>query len=145
MVGGGVGVGINRGDLVLSRGHLVVLGLCKYTQLPQLQVQVLHESGDSGPDGAIIVVIQLLPLGGTGAKQGAAAQLQILPLLIHALVNEKVLLLRANLGDHVLGLRISEQAQDAQALLIQPAHGAQQGSLLIQHLAAVGAEYRGDI
>ena len=45
----------------------------------------------------------------------------------------------------MLGIRVAEKAQNAQALLIQPAHGAQQGGLLIQHLAAVGAEHRGDI
>ena len=45
----------------------------------------------------------------------------------------------------MLGLCISEQAQDPHALLIQPAHGAQQGRLLVQHLPAVGAEHRRDV
>ena len=141
----GVGIGIYRRDLMLGRSHLIVLGFGEYTQLPQFQVQIMHELRYPGPDGAVVVVVQLLSLGRPGTEQRSAAQLQILPLLIDLLINKEILLLRSHLGDHMLGLRVAEQPQNADALLIQPAHGAQQGGLLIQYLPAVGAEYRGDI
>ena len=57
--------------------------LAQHAQLPQLLIQILHEGGHPGLDGTVVVVVQLLPLGGLGAEQGAAAQRQVLPLLIH--------------------------------------------------------------
>ena len=96
LVTGGVGVGVDGRDLVLGGGDLVVLRLGQHTQLPQLLVQLPHEGSDPGLDGAVVVVVQLLPLGGTGAEQRAAAELQILPEVIHFPVNEEVLLLRSN-------------------------------------------------
>ena len=64
LVAGGVGVGVDRGHLMLGGGHLVVLGFAEHAQLPQLLIQILHIGGDPGPDGAIVVVVQLLSLGG---------------------------------------------------------------------------------
>ena len=45
----------------------------------------------------------------------------------------------------MVGLGVAEQTQNAQALLVQAADGAQEGGLFIQGLAAVRAENRGDI
>ena len=91
------------------------------------------------------MVVQLLALGGAGAEQGAAAELQVLPQVVHLLVDQEVLLLGAHLGDDVLRLCVAEQAQDADALLIQHADGAEEGSLFVQSLAAVRAEDGGDV
>ena len=91
------------------------------------------------------MVVQLLPLGGLCAEQRSAAQLQVLTPFVHLLVDEEVLLLRADLGRDVLGPGVAEQPQDTDAGSVQLTHGAQQRRFLIQRLSAVRAEYRGDI
>ena len=144
VVAGDVGVAVYGGVLVLGGSHLVVLRLGEHTQLPQLHVQLVHKGRHTGLDGAVVVVVQLLSLGRLRAEQGAAAQPQILPAAIVLLVDEEVLLLRAYLGDDVLGLGVAEQPQDAHALLIQRVHGAQQGRFLVQRIAGIGAEDGGD-
>ena len=145
LVAGGVGVGVDGRDLMLGGRHLIVLRLGQHTQLPQLLVQLLHERGDPRLDGAVVVVVQLLPLGGPGAEQRPAAELQVLPEVIHLPVDEEILLLRAYLRDDMLRLRVAEQPEDADALPVQLPHGAQQRRFLVQRLPAVGAEDGGDI
>ena len=144
MVAGHVGVAVDRSVLMLGRGHLIVLRLGEDTQLPQLYIQFVHKRGNPGLNGTVIVVVQLLPLGRLCTEQRPAAQPQILPAAIVRLIDQKVFLLRANLGDHVLGLRITEEPQNADALLIQRVHGAQQRRLLVQRIAGVGTEDGGD-
>ena len=145
LVAGGVGIGVDGCDLMLGGSHLVVLRLSKHAQLPQLLIQLPHERGHTGLDGTIVVVVQLLALGGAGAEQRAAAQLQIFPLAVYLLIDQEILLLGAHLRRDVLRLGVAEQPQDADALLIQHAHGAQQRRFLVQRLPAVGAEDGGDI
>ena len=144
-VAGGVGVGVDGRDLMLGGSHLVVLRLCQHAQLPQLLVQLPHEGRHAGLDGTVVVVVQLLPLGGAGTEQRAPAELQILPKLVHLLVDQEILLLGTDLRNDVLRLRVAEQAQDADALLVKHVHGAQQGRFLVQRLPAVRAEDGGDI
>ena len=126
-------------------GHLVVLGLGQDAQLPQLFIQLFHKGSHTGLDGAVVVVLQLLALGGLGPEQGAAAEHQVLPALVELPVHQEVLLLRAHRGDDPLGGLVAENAQDAQGLAGEVLHGAQQGGFLVQHLPAVGAERRGDV
>ena len=124
LVAGGVGVGVDGGHLMLGGGHLVVLGLAEHAQLPQLLVQVLHVGGHPGTDGAEVVVLQLLALGGLGAEQGAAGHPQILPLGVLGLVDQEILLLWANLRHHPLGLGVAEEPQDPDGLAADLLHGA---------------------
>ena len=91
------------------------------------------------------MVLQLLALGGLGAKQRPAGVEQVRPLVVELLVDEEVLLLRAHGGHHPLGLVIPEQPQQPQGLLGQRLHRAEQRRLLVQHFPAVGAEGRGDV
>ena len=144
MVAGGVGVGVDGGHLMLGGGHLVVLGFAEHAQLPQLLIQILHIGGDPGPDGAIVVVVQLLSLGGLCAEQGPAAHSQVLPLLIEGLVNQKILLLRPYLGSDPLRLCVAEEPEDADRLAADLVHGPQKRRLLVQGFAGVGAEDGGD-
>ena len=144
LVAGGVGIGEHRRHLMLSRGYLVVLGFAEHAQLPQLLIQILHIGGDPGPDGAIVVVVQLLSLGGLCAEQGPAAHSQVLPLLIEGLVNQKILLLRPYLGSDPLRLCVAEEPEDADRLAADLVHGPQKRRLLVQGLAGVGAEDGGD-
>ena len=144
VVAGGVGVGIDGSHLVLSGGRLIVLGLAVNTQGPEVFVQVLHEGCYPGTDGAVIVVIQLLTPGRLGTKQGAAGHPQIRPLVVQLLIYQKVLLLRADTGNDLMGLCVPEQPQNADSLPADILHGAQQRRLFVQRVTAVGAQNGGD-
>ena len=140
VVRGDVGGGIDGGQLVLSRGDLVVFRLGQDAQLPQLDVQLVHVSLDPGPNGAEILVIQLLSLGWLGAVKGPARDQQVLALLISVLVHQKVFLLRPHGGAHPLDVLVAEQLQDPHGLPVQGLHGPQKRRLFVQSFAAVGAE-----
>ena len=43
VIAGGIGIGINGSQFMLTGGALVVLGLAQNTQPPQLLIQILHE------------------------------------------------------------------------------------------------------
>ena len=144
LVGGAVGGGIDGGKLVLGGSHLIVFRLGEDAQLPQLGVQLLHKGGDAGLDGAEVVVVQLLPLGGLGTEQRPAGVDQIPALLVQRLVDQEVFLLRADRRRHVLDLLAAEQLQHPESLPVQRLHAAKEGRFLIQRLSAVGAERRGD-
>ena len=136
---------VDGSQLMLSGSHLVVLGLGRYAQLPQLLVHIIHKVRDPLPDHAEIVIVQLLALGRHGAKEGPAGKNQILALQIFLPIHQEILLLRAHGGGHPVGGRVPEQAQQAQSLLIDRLHGTQKRRLLIQSLALVRAEGRRDI
>ena len=145
LVAGGVGIGEDGRDLVLGGRDLVVLRLGQHPKLPQLLVQLPHERGHPGLDGAVVVVVQLLPLGGLCTEQRPAAELQILPQVVYLPVDEEILLLRTHLRGDVLCLRVAEQPEDADALPVKLPYGAQQRCFLVQRLPTVGAEDGGDI
>ena len=114
------------------------------TQFPQFCVQFLHIGFYPGFDSAEVVIIQFLPLGRLCTEQSPTAEDQILPLFIHGLVDQKILLLRAYAGMDALDVLIAEELQDPKGLLVQRLHGSQQRCFLIQGLATVGTERRGD-
>ena len=144
VVAGGVGVGIDGSHLVLGGGRFVVLGLAVNTQSPEVFVQVLHEGCYPGTDGAVIVVIQLLTAGRLGTEEGAAGHPQVLPLVVHLLIHQEVLLLRAYAGDDPAALSVSEQPEDPDGLTAHVLHGPQQRRLFVQRVTAVGAQDGGD-
>ncbi len=65
-------------------------------------------------------------------------------LLVVLLGDEEVLLLGADGGGHAVGRVVAEQVEHAAALRLDGLHGAQKRRLLVQRLAGVGAEGRGD-
>ena len=67
-----VGLGVDGRQLMLGRSHLVMLGLGRHPQLPELLVKLLHERAHPLPDHAVVVVVHLLALGRHGSEQGAA-------------------------------------------------------------------------
>ena len=144
VVGGDVGRGVNRGQLVLRRGDLIVLRLGKDAELPQLFVQVCHIFGHAGLDDAEIVVVHLLALGRLRAEERPAAVDEILALFIHRAVDEEVFLLGSDRGADAFDVLIAEQLQDAHRLLVERLHRAEQRRLFVERLAAVGAEGRRD-
>ena len=143
VVDGDVGGVEDGGQLMLAGSYFVVLGLGGDAQLPQLFVQLLHESGDLGADDAEVVLFQLLTLGGRCAEEGAAGEDEVLTGFVVFLLNKEVLLLGADGGGDIVHI-LAEELQDADGLIGQRVHGAQQGSLLVQRLAGVADECSGD-
>ena len=143
VVDGHIGGVVDGGQLMLAGSYFVVLGLGGDAQLPQLFVQLLHESGDLGADDAEVVLFQLLTLGGRCTEEGAAGEDKVLTGLVVFFLNKEVLLLGADGGGDVIHV-LAEELQDADGLIGQRVHGAQQGSLLVQRLAGVADECSGD-
>ena len=135
---------IDGSQLMLRGSHLVVLGLCGHAQLPQLYVQILHESADALSDHAEVMILQLLSLGGGRAEQRTAGEDQVGSLQIFLTVNQEILLLRSDGGRHLGRLRIAEQPYNTERLLAHRLHGTKQRRLLIQRLSRIGAECRRD-
>ena len=64
-------------QLELPGGDLIVTGPGGDAQLVQLPVDLHHEALNALVDGAEVVVVELLSLGGVGPEQGPAGQHQI--------------------------------------------------------------------
>ena len=118
VVGGDIGGGEDGGKLVLGRSNLVVLSFGVDPQFPEFLVQILHKCLYPGFDSPKIVVIQFLALWRLGAKQGPAAEHQILSLLVELFIHQEILLFRANSGVNVDGLLVAKEAEDAQRLTV---------------------------
>ena len=86
LVAGRVGVAVNRRHFVLGGRHFIVLGLGEHPELPELVVEVLHIGGDSWPDRAKIVILQLLSSGRLGSEERPSGHDQVFPLGIELLV-----------------------------------------------------------
>ena len=132
----------DRRELVLGRRDLVVLGLDRDAELPELVVDLLHEVVDRGADGAEVVLLQLLALDRLAAKERAPAVDEVGARLVVLLLDEEVLLLRADGGEDALGLAAKER-EHALGLLLEGDLRAQKRSLLVERLARVGDEGRG--
>ena len=143
LVDGLVDLAIDRCELMLAGSNLVVLGLGGNAKRPQFIVQVLHIGRDGGADSAKVVLLELLALAGSGTKEGAAGDDQVLALAIGVLLDQEVLLLVAHGRNDLLG-GLAKQRQNALRLTRERGHGTQQRGLLVQGLARVGAESRGD-
>ena len=131
------------GELVLAGGHLVVLGLGRYGELPEFVVELLHEGVHRGSDGAEVVLLELLSLAGLGSEERAPGETQVGARLEVLLLDEEVLLLEPDRGDHAPRLT-SEKGQHALCLLLERDLRAQQRRLLVERLAGVGDEGRGN-
>ena len=109
-------------QLMLCRGHLIVLGLCRDTKLPEFLIDIPHERRNSLAEGSEVVVIQLLPLRRHRPEQGSACVDEILSLLERVLVNQEILLLWSDGRRHFFGLVVSEEPQQPERLCIDRIH-----------------------
>ena len=100
----------------------------------------MHEAADALPDGAVVVVVQLLALGRRSAEQRPAGVDQVFSLLVVFEIDQEILLLRAHIGDYPLRGGVPEKPEDPEGLGVQSLHGAEKRGLFVQGLAAVGAE-----
>ena len=121
-----------------------MLCFCEYAKAPQLFVNVLHEGLYTGLDNTEVVVFQLLAFGGLCSVEGTPRIDKVLTLIEGFLVYEEVFLLRPNrrlYGGYVV---LTKQLQYAECLTVDSFHRAEQGGFLVQSIAAVRAECRGD-
>ena len=116
-------VGADRGRLVdrrhleLARRDLVVAGLGRDAEAPQLAVEIHHEREDPLADRAEVLVLELLALGRRGAEQGPAGQEQVGPLLGEPAVDEEVLLLGTDVREDAAGVVLPNQRRTRSACL----------------------------
>ena len=144
VVGADVGVLEDRRELILVGRHLVVAGLDRHAQLLQLALGVEHVGEDPLGDGPEVVVVELVALGRLGAEQRAARGDQVGTLEVVLLVDEEVLLLGSDGGEHPRRLAVAEQLQRADRRLRQRVHRAQQRDLVVQRLAGPRCEGGGN-
>ena len=140
---GQVGLLEHRSHLELVWRHLVVAGGDRDAQFVGLAFEVLHEGHHAGRNAAEVVVIQLLPLGRGRAKQGASALAQVRTGIVEGLVDQEVLLLPAEGGDH-LGDVLVEVLADVRGGLVYGREGLEEWRLVVEGLARVGDEDGGD-
>ncbi len=133
----------DRGKLMLARCNLVVLGLCRDAELPELVVELLHELVHGRTDGAEVVLLELLALGRLAAEEGAAREDQVRTLLVVVLLDQEVLLLRADGREDAVRI-LAEEGKHTLCLLLECDLGTQKRRLLVESLARVGDEGRRD-
>ena len=144
VVCGNVGSGEDGRQLVLCGSHLVVLCLGQDSQLPEFFIEFLHICLDAGFDGAEVVVLQFLALGSGCSEEGPACVDQVFSFLIILFIYQEIFLLRAYrclYGFHIL---ISEEVHNPEGLAVDGLHAPQKRRFLVERVAAVGAEGRGD-
>ena len=129
---------VDRRHLELAGRDLVVAGLGRDAEAPQLAVDVHHEGEDPLADRAEVLVLQLLALGRRGTEQGPPGQQQVRPLLGQPPVDQEVLLLRPDVGEDPLGRRVVEPAEDPQRLRAERLLGPQERDLEVERLAGIG-------
>ena len=112
MVGGEVGVLVDRGDFVLGRGHFVVPRLDRNAELEQLALDFEHEGQHALRNRAEVVIFELLALRRLGAEQRAAGVEQVGPGEEEVAVDQEVFLLGAGGRRDKRAVRLAEQLQD---------------------------------
>ena len=143
VVDGEVEVLEDRRKLELRGRDLVVARLRGDAELPENLLHLGHELQDARTDRAEVVVVELLVLRGRGAEHGASGLQEVGTLHVEAAVDQEVLLLRAERHRNV-SIRLAEVRHEAAEGLLKRLHGAEEGRLRVERLAAVGAERRGD-
>ncbi|OPZ77387.1 MAG: hypothetical protein BWY77_01708 [bacterium ADurb.Bin431] len=131
-------------DLELVGCHLVVAGLGRDPDLVEFGLGILHEGENPLLDRAKVVVLELLPLGRPGAEKGAAGDAQIRTKIVKGLVDEKILLLRADGGDYPSGALGSKEGEHLLRGAVDGLHRAQQGGLFVEGLAGIADKDRGN-
>ena len=143
LVNRAVRVRVNRRELMLCRGDLVVLRARGDAERPQLVVELLHELVDGRADRAEVVLLELLALARRIAEQRASRKDQVLATCVFVLGNQEELLLGADGDAHALRM-LTEQRERAPDLRFDGVHRTQKRGLLVERLARVAAACRGD-
>ena len=143
LIGSHVDGGVDGRELVLCGRHFVMLGLCQHAEFPQLLVEVLHEGGDAGFDGAEVVVFEFLSFWRSRTEKRSSRVHQVAALLECLAVDEEIFLFGTDGGDELLRLS-AEEVQEFHTLAGDRFHGAEQRGLFVESLSVVAAEGGGD-
>ena len=122
-----------------------MLGLRRNAELPELLVEVVHELGYLWLQYAEVVILHLLSLRCRSADQGTSGEHEVLTLGVEVLIDQEVLLLRADSGVDAGNLLLAEDVQQLRCGVTQGLHGAKQRGLLIEGLAGVRTECGRDV
>ena len=120
----------DRCKLMLARSNLIVLGLCRDAQLPELVIKLFHEVVDGWTNGAKVVLIKLLALAWLTTKEGTTTQNKVRTLLKIFLFDKEVFLLWTNVCDNARRL-LSKESEHAFSLLFKGNLRAKQRSTLV--------------
>ena len=134
MVGADVRVLEHRSYLVLRRGHLVVARLDRHAQLGELELGLHHAGEHALGDGAEVVVVELVALGRLRAEEGPARVDEVGPLEVELLVDQEVLLLGADGGEHARGGLVAQKPERTDGRARESVHRAQQRDLGVERL-----------
>ncbi len=88
------------------------------------------------------MIVKLLSLRRFGSKKSPSCVYEILSHIIELFWNKEIFLLRANGRFYGRNVLVSEQPENSQRFLIYIFHRAEQRSLFVKRLAAVGTKCR---
>ena len=91
---------VERRDLVLAGGRLVVAGAHGHAQLVEFALHFHHAGQDALRNDPEILVAEFLPLGRARAEQRTPGDLQIGAGEVEVVVDEKIFLLQTGIGNH---------------------------------------------
>ena len=143
MVDGEVHLLVDWSQFKLVWCYLVVTCLAGYSQLEGLHLKVFHECLHTVGDDSEVVVIHLLVLRRVVSHEGPAGEHQVGTRQVEAFVHEEILLFPTQVGDDLLNIRV-EVACHGGGSLVNGMQSSLQRSLVVERLAGVGYEDRGD-
>ncbi len=143
VVGGHVALLVDRGDLELAGRDLVVAGLDRNAQGVELRLGVGHEAQDPVGNRAEVMVFEFLAARGLGPEEGAARHDQIGAAVEIVLVDQEVLLLRAEAAADPAHRRL-EEVERRNHRFVERLDRAQERRLEIERLAGPRRESRGN-
>ncbi len=126
---------VERRDLVLAGGRLIVAGAHGHAQLVQFALHFHHAGKHALRDNPKILIAELLALGRARPEQRAPGNLKIRPGKIEIVVNKKVFLLQTGIRNYRQIRMDIEQGQHPLRLAVQGLAGAQQRRFLVQRHA----------
>ncbi len=126
----------DRCKLMLAGGNLIVLGLCRDAQLPELVIKLLHEVVDGWTNSAKVVLIKLLALTWLTTKEGTATKDKVRTLLKVLLFDKEVFLLWTNVCNNARRL-LTKKSKYAFCLFFKGNLRAKQGSALVQSFSGI--------
>ena len=143
MVDGQIGLLVDGSELKLVGCHLVVAGLTGDAQLEGYNLQLAHERCHTCGNGTEVMVLHLLVLRGVVTHERAPSEQEVGTCGVEAFVDEEILLFPAEVGGDLLH-RWVEVVTDVGSGHVHGMQGTQQRSLIVEGLACVRNENRGD-
>ena len=137
LVVGQIGFTIDRSQLELVRGNLIVSGLERNAEPQAGDLKLAHELSHACRDGGEVMVLQLLVLRGIVPHQGPACNHQVSPCGVERLVNQEILLLPSQIGVHLGDLGV-KKLDYWNSCIGDGLECFFQGSLVVQSLSGVG-------